>query len=403
MLAVVVDADGEDEQRVDLPLLVEEFDRIRQIVHRQNNVLHHLLCDGRLADAGRQHEFEHGRLGRAEPAEQVAVPHVVAEGDEILKHPEDGARVAVVVVPQRDELLEPRLARLCVGALKSVLEPVVVVRLEPEVDAVHFKEELVPRDVARGAELDDRPVFGVDGALEELRHLPLRQQRELLEPLAVLGVREGGDIHRLNVRLDVHHLHLHRHQQPERAAAPGQAGEQLGVLVVARGVHALARGQHDIVRDDALLHQPVSVRVCLHPEAHRNATQRDVLHLDLHLHREAARHERAREVPHVHQRLGRDSHLFFVNPEDVAHVRDRDLPALLLEVADRGRHGEPRAAVGAHLAHLLARIGACPPLANLRLDARDARVVQVRRGRKVLVEPIAQRPDCVHGKGDRQH
>mmetsp|Transcript_21495 Transcript_21495/g.66705 ORF Transcript_21495/g.66705 Transcript_21495/m.66705 type:complete len:236 (+) Transcript_21495:3-710(+) len=89
LVAMVVNADGEDEKRVDVELLVEELEAVLHRIDGHHDVLHHVLGDDRFADRRCHEELDEGDLGRAEPTEQIAVQRVVAKRDQVVELPED--------------------------------------------------------------------------------------------------------------------------------------------------------------------------------------------------------------------------------------------------------------------------------------------------------------------------
>eukprot|EP00302_Diacronema_sp_CCMP2436_P006588 CAMPEP_0179900642 /NCGR_PEP_ID=MMETSP0982-20121206/39241_1 /TAXON_ID=483367 /ORGANISM="non described non described, Strain CCMP 2436" /LENGTH=174 /DNA_ID=CAMNT_0021798939 /DNA_START=866 /DNA_END=1389 /DNA_ORIENTATION=+ len=171
---------GKTSSGVDLELLVEELEAARHAVDGHDDVLHHVLGDHRLANRSRHEELDEGNLGCAKPSEKVAVERVVAEGDQVVELPEDRARVPVVVVLDGEHLGEAWLARLLVGLVEGALDPLVVIRLVPQVARVHLEEPLAPRQLAEVDALDHGAVLGVDGALKVLRRLSLGKQRKAL-------------------------------------------------------------------------------------------------------------------------------------------------------------------------------------------------------------------------------
>mmetsp|Transcript_21495 Transcript_21495/g.66704 ORF Transcript_21495/g.66704 Transcript_21495/m.66704 type:complete len:356 (+) Transcript_21495:732-1799(+) len=303
----------------------------------------------------------------------------------------------------RQDLAEAGLARRAVGPLERALHPLVVVGLKPQVARVHLKEPLAPTDVDKLDALDHCAVLAVHGALEVGRRLPLGQQGQAFHLRAVLLQRKARQVGRSHVGLHLDDLNLDSNEEAERAAAPRHHAEEGRMLVVARAVHQLARREDDVICADRLLDEAKTVRVGLHPQPHREAANRQVLHLDLNLERVPHREQRARDVSHVDEGLARDGHRLVVHLEDVTHVGALDLAALLFKGASRRAHREERLAVGAHLANLLARVLARPPLAHLALHLGDALAVQVRRGAEGLVVPVAPRPDHIAEEGDGEH
>src|SRR6056297_294163 len=97
-----------------------------------SHVLNHVLVDHLSPDLRGHGQFDKGDLGRSQPAQQAPVKGMVSEGDQVAQLPEDGASETVVVVSDRDILVEGALVR------QRFLHVQVVPGLPKMVDAVHF-------------------------------------------------------------------------------------------------------------------------------------------------------------------------------------------------------------------------------------------------------------------------
>lgn len=76
------------------------------------------------------------------------------------------------------------------------------------------------------------------------------------------------------------------------------------------------------------------MRVSLDAKAHRDASQRDALHLDMCLQREAQRHEHVSELAHRDAWLSGECERLRVDGEDLLHVPGLDFVRLLLVGAE---------------------------------------------------------------------
>eukprot|EP00053_Salpingoeca_punica_P014649 m.133423 g.133423 ORF g.133423 m.133423 type:complete len:430 (-) comp16511_c0_seq2:523-1812(-) len=272
LVAAVVDAHREDEERVDVEPLVEVLQADAELAQRHDGLLHDVCVDRGLADDGALEELEQRNLGSAEPAPERAVDRVVGEGDHVLQLPEDRAGEAVVVVRQRHNLL-----LLALG--QEGLHPLVVEGLEPVVDRV--VDGLLCRRLGRIAvlgDLDDGGVAAVAGGLEEGGRVCLQGKLQHLV-LQVLG-RVGWHIADAHIGLDADKAHRQAGQEAQAAVAPGDGPEQIGVRLLI-DLLDLAGGQHHLVLEHCLLEEAAAVAVGLQAKAERHTANGNALHLHL--------------------------------------------------------------------------------------------------------------------------
>ncbi len=218
---------------------------------------------------------------------------------------------------------------------------------------------------------------------------------------AVLVEVEEGAVHQAHVCGGRDHAQLERHQQAQRAVAPRERAEEVGVLSVACDAKDFAVRGHQLVGLDRVVHEPRHVRVGGHADGQHQPAQRGVLHLDGGLELQPLRVEVGGDLAGGGEGLHVHGAALAVHAQDGAQVPHLHLGgARLVRGACVQRSvGFAIGAQGTHRRSALAR-ALVRVLLHLTGHTAHARIVRRRVGRVALaLEALDHRV----GLAERQH
>ena len=440
---------GAQPQGVDaVVLLVAHVQHFAHPIGRDEEVLSDVRALGELPGVLRLAQLQEADLGGHQPPQQVAEDGVVADGDHHFHLPEQGAGVAVVVVPEGD-VLHDGLPLLHLG------QHVPHVDVEPGLVPAGQDVALRPGGVGGVAEVgrhDHRLGRGIDQTLHErwdgrtglgttatagAGHRHRASVLLLLFFFAIIGnhalrssriyctVRAGGRTDQggiaagpaeavdgvgLAVEGPVLHPHVllarddadaHAQHEGEGAVGPGDAMEQVGVLVVGRGPDDPPVGEAQLELQASLVEQAADVAGALDAGAADEAADGQVVHLGDDGEGVAQGQEGVGDLSHGHQRLDDDDAAAGVDVEDVDEGVHVDAAPLGLVRAVRQADGLP--ARPGRAERLALRPG--PP--HLLDDGGDALGVLLRRRAGVVYvlgpEGQGRVPQARHGQAEDGH
>ena len=432
---------GAQPQRVDaIVLLVAHVQHLGHPIGRDEEVLSDVSALGELPSVFRLTELQEADLGWHQPSQQVAEDGVVANGDHHFHLPEQRAGVTVVVVAKGD-VLHDRLALLHLG------QHIPNVDVEPGL--VPARQDVALRSgsiggVAKVGRHDHRFGLGIDKTLDKGW-----DGRALI----LLGTATGtGHCHHTSIflllffinhtlrsrivgtggRTDqsgiatgpaeavdgigqvVEGLVLHPHvllagddadgnteDERQGAVAPGDAMEQVGVLIVGRGADDTAVGEAQLELQASLVEQSPDVAGTFDAGAADEATDGEIVHLGNDGEGVAQGQEGVGDLSHGHERLDDDDATVGVDAEDVDEGVHVDAAPLGLVRAVRQADGLP--ARPGRAEGLALRAG----LLHLLDDGGDALGVLLRRRAGVVnvlgAEGQGSVPQARHGQAKDGH
>ena len=433
---------GTQPQGVDaIVLLVAHVQNLGHPIGRDEEVLSHVSALGELPSVFRLTELQEADLGRHQPSQQVAEDGVVANGDHHFHLPEQRAGVTVVVVAKGD-VLHDGLALLHLGQhIPNVdVEPGLV----PAGQDVALRSGSIG-GVAKVGRHDHRFGLGIDKTLDKgwdgralvllgttttstghRHHTPvflllLFINHTLRSRIVGTGSRTDqsgiatGPAEAVDgIGLVVEGLVLHPHvllagddadgnteDERQGAVAPGDAMEQVGVLVVGRGADDTAVGEAKLELQASLVEQTADVAGTFDAGAADEATDGEIVHLGNDGEGVAQGQEGVGDLSHGHERLDDDDAAVGVDAEDVDEGVHVDAAPLGLVRAVRQADGLP--ARPGRAEGLALRAG----LLHLLDDGGDALGVLLRRRAGVVnvlgAEGQGGVPQARHGQAEDGH
>ena len=374
---------GTQPQGVDaIVLLVAHVQNLGHPIGRDEEVLSDVSALGELSSVFCLAELQEADLGRHKPSQQVAEDGVVADGDHHFHLPEQRAGVTVVVVAKGDVLHDGL-------SLLHLRQHIPNMNVEPGLVPAGQDVALRPGSIGSVAKVgrhDHRLGLGIDQTLDkgwDGRTLILlcaatgtgnRHHATILLLLFfinhtlrrhIVTSRAGGRTDQSGIAtrpseavdgigLVVEGLVLHPHvllagddadgnaqDECQGAVAPGDAMEQVGVLVVGRGADDAAVGEAKLELEASLVEQSADVAGTFDAGAADKAADGQVVHLGNDGEGVAQRQEGVGDLSHGHERLDDDDAAVGVDAEDVDEGVHVDAAPLGLVRAVRQADGLP--------------------------------------------------------------